>query len=115
MTGEHLGPKSAVNALEELFLEGKSARGGRAREGVTLVLVDEMDLLLTRKQKVGAQTFTVLRTVPPWVGPACRQHTLCICWPIPVVAPCKQSSSQHFAVNGANDRPCHVPTSDGLS
>lgn len=52
MTGEHLGPKSAVNALEELFLEGGSASGGRARGGVTLVLVDEMDLLLTRKQKV---------------------------------------------------------------
>lgn len=53
MTGRHLGPKSAVAALEELFLGAGASRDGRAREGITLVLIDEMDLLLTRKQKVG--------------------------------------------------------------
>jgi hypothetical protein len=52
MTGRHLGPKSAVVALEELFLEGGVSQNGRVREGITLVLIDEMDLLLTRKQKV---------------------------------------------------------------
>ncbi len=52
MTGEHLGPKSACAALEELFLGGR--RRGGAQDGVTLVLIDEMDLLLTRKQKVRA-------------------------------------------------------------
>ena len=52
MTGRHLGPKSAVAALEELFLGDGASRDGRVREGITLVLIDELDLLLTRKQKV---------------------------------------------------------------
>ena len=52
MTGRHLGRKSAVAALEELLLGGGAPRDGRVREGITLVLIDEMDLLLTRKQKV---------------------------------------------------------------
>ncbi|KAK9830101.1 hypothetical protein WJX72_009780 [[Myrmecia] bisecta] len=49
LTGQHLSPGSAVSALEEMFSTG--ARSGPGKQ-VTVVLVDEMDLLVTKKQTV---------------------------------------------------------------
>lgn len=52
MTGSLQGPATAAASLEELFSSG--AGGGRAGTGkrVTVLLVDEMDLLVTKKQTV---------------------------------------------------------------
>ena len=74
-----MGPKSAVAALEELFLGAGASRDGRAREGITLVLIDEMDLLLTRKQKVcGWMCVHIYKTV----GIASRMTERTRCWPL---------------------------------
>ena len=47
-----MGPTTAAAALEEMF--SSSAGGGRAgtSKRVTILLVDEMDLLVTKKQTV---------------------------------------------------------------
>ncbi|KAL3142669.1 hypothetical protein ABBQ38_002975 [Trebouxia sp. C0009 RCD-2024] len=52
LTGNQVGPTTAAAALEELFSSGGS--GGRAgtSKRVTVLLVDEMDLLVTKKQTV---------------------------------------------------------------
>ena len=52
LTGSLQGPATAAASLEELFSSG--AGGGRANTGkrVTVLLVDEMDLLVTKKQTV---------------------------------------------------------------
>lgn len=51
LTGEHLSPGAAGQRLEEMFL-GKQGRKSAASGSVTIVLVDEMDLLVTRNQTV---------------------------------------------------------------
>lgn len=52
LTGNQVGATTAAAALEELF----SGNGGGGRAGtskrVTVLLVDEMDLLVTKKQTV---------------------------------------------------------------
>lgn len=52
LTGNHVGPATAAASLEELFSSGGG--GGRAgtSKRVTVLLVDEMDLLVTKKQTV---------------------------------------------------------------
>ena len=52
LTGNHVGPTTAAAALEEMFSSGGG--GGRAgtSKRVTVLLVDEMDLLVTKKQTV---------------------------------------------------------------
>ncbi|KAK9836005.1 hypothetical protein WJX81_005277 [Elliptochloris bilobata] len=52
LTGARAGPKAALAALEALF-GGAGAGGARGGGGrVTVLLVDEMDLLVTRQQSV---------------------------------------------------------------
>ncbi len=85
MTGEHLGPKSAFAALEELFLGG--GRSGNSNDGVALVLIDEMDLLLTRK------------------------HVLHTCMPAPLASQCCMLSlvaRRHSASRSSLDTRHHV-------
>ena len=52
LTGHHVGPTTAAASLEEMF--SSSGGGGRAgtSKRVTVLLVDEMDLLVTKKQTV---------------------------------------------------------------
>ena len=52
LTGNHVGPTTAAASLEEMFSSGGG--GGRAgtSKRVTVLLVDEMDLLVTKKQTV---------------------------------------------------------------
>ena len=52
LTGNHVGPATAAASLEEMFSSGGG--GGRAgtSKRVTVLLVDEMDLLVTKKQTV---------------------------------------------------------------
>ena len=52
MTGNHVGPTAAAAALEEMF-SGGGGRGGTSKR-VTILLVDEMDLLVTKKQTVSS-------------------------------------------------------------
>lgn len=49
LTGYHLGPQKSLAALEEIFSAG-GRRDSTSR--VTVLLLDEMDLLLTRTQAV---------------------------------------------------------------
>ncbi|KAA6424992.1 MAG: origin recognition complex subunit 1-like [Trebouxia sp. A1-2] len=49
LTGNHVGPTTAAASLEEMFSSG--GRGGTSKR-VTVLLVDEMDLLVTKKQTV---------------------------------------------------------------
>ena len=49
LTGRHLSPGIALNHLEELF-NGQS--NVHRKRGVTVFLVDEVDLLVTRNQQV---------------------------------------------------------------
>ena len=53
MTGIHTSPASAEQLLDDMFGGGGSRQGGAAP---TLLLVDEMDLLLTRNQRVRQET-----------------------------------------------------------
>ena len=49
MTGSRVSPANAESLLDEMF----AARGKqRGRAATTVLLVDEMDLLLTRRQRV---------------------------------------------------------------
>ena len=48
LTGKHASPAAAAEHLEKLFSEGAKHEGRR----VTVLLVDEMDLLITKKQQV---------------------------------------------------------------
>jgi Cdc6-like AAA superfamily ATPase len=50
LTGEHLSPGVALTHLEELFNSQEGSN--RKKGGVTVVLVDEVDLLVTRNQQV---------------------------------------------------------------
>ena len=61
LTGQYLSPGTALTHLEELFGGG----GGQAvrRRGVTVVLLDEMDLLMTRNQQVIASAGTSMVAV----------------------------------------------------
>lgn len=49
LTGNHVGPTTAAALLEEMFSSG--GRAGTSKR-VTVLLVDEMDLLVTKKQTV---------------------------------------------------------------
>ena len=49
LTGHHVGPTTAATSLEEMFSSG--GRAGTSKR-VTVLLVDEMDLLVTKKQTV---------------------------------------------------------------
>jgi hypothetical protein len=53
LTGDRAGPQTAANALEEMFSGG--GKGGSARRRPTIVLVDEMDLLVNKSQVSGMQ------------------------------------------------------------
>ena len=55
LTGSRVGPTTAAAALEEMFSSGGC--GGRAgtSKRVTVLLVDEMDLLVTKKQTVSVK------------------------------------------------------------
>ena len=56
LTGDRAGPQTAANALEEMFSGGgKGGKGGSARRRPTIVLVDEMDLLVNKSQVSGMQ------------------------------------------------------------
>jgi len=62
LTGARASPPAALAALEAMFGGGGaagSARGGGAAPRVTVLLVDEMDLLVTRKQSVRARAATL--------------------------------------------------------
>lgn len=48
LTGKHASPAAAAEHLEKLFSEGGKSDSKR----VTVLLVDEMDLLITKKQQV---------------------------------------------------------------
>lgn len=48
LTGDRAGPQKAAEALEAMF-SGGGGRGGASRRP-TIVLVDEMDLLINRTQ-----------------------------------------------------------------
>ena len=48
LTGKHASPAAAAEHLEKLFSEGGNGDSRR----VTVLLVDEMDLLITKKQQV---------------------------------------------------------------
>ena len=48
LTGKHASPAAAAEHLEKTFSEGAKQEGRR----VTVLLVDEMDLLITKKQQV---------------------------------------------------------------
>ncbi|KAK9855793.1 hypothetical protein WJX84_007438, partial [Apatococcus fuscideae] len=50
MTGDRRGPSAAAAALEELFSSAGKRSGSQQR--LTVLLVDEMDLLVTRRQSV---------------------------------------------------------------
>lgn len=50
LTGKHASPASAAEHLEAMYSGGGSGGGGSSR--VTVLLVDEMDLLITKKQQV---------------------------------------------------------------
>ena len=55
LTGERAGTRTALNALEEMFRgTGQQQRRGNAGQAapMTVVLLDEMDLLVTRNQTV---------------------------------------------------------------
>ena len=74
LTGQYLSPGTALTHLEELF-GGGGGGGGQAarRRGVTVVLIDEMDLLMTRNQQVRC----------PQQAPACRECLTQIkAWPL---------------------------------
>ena len=49
LTGDRAGPQTAANALEEMF-SGGGGKSGSARRRATIVLVDEMDLLVNKSQ-----------------------------------------------------------------
>jgi hypothetical protein len=55
LTGDRAGPQTAANALEEMFSGGGGGKGGSARRRPTIVLVDEMDLLVNKSQVSGLQ------------------------------------------------------------
>jgi len=59
LTGARASPPAALAALEAMFGGGGAAGGARGGGGagprVTVLLVDEMDLLVTRKQSVRAR------------------------------------------------------------
>lgn len=54
LTGARASPAAALAALEALFGSGAGSSGGKhgGSGRVTVLLVDEMDLLVTRKQSV---------------------------------------------------------------
>ncbi len=53
LTGRHVSPASAAQLLEEMFGSGRRGSGGGGGGArMTVVLVDEMDVLITRQQKV---------------------------------------------------------------
>lgn len=62
LTGNQVGHTTAAAALEELFSSGGG--GGRAgtSKRVTVLLVDEMDLLVTKKQTVSTVKLTLLQS-----------------------------------------------------
>ena len=49
LTGKHASPATAAEQLEAMYSGG--AHGSSAPKRVTVVLVDEMDLLITKKQQ----------------------------------------------------------------
>ena len=49
LTGKHASPATAAEQLEAMFSGGVC--GASAPKRVTVVLVDEMDLLITKKQQ----------------------------------------------------------------
>ena len=58
LTGDRIGTAAAAAALEELF----SSPGKRGRSHkLTVLLVDEMDLLVTKRQSVSIPSFTLLQ------------------------------------------------------
>ena len=53
LTGDRAGPRTAVEALDQMFGGGGTAGGGSKRAAPrrpTIVLVDEMDLLVNKAQ-----------------------------------------------------------------
>ncbi len=52
LTGNHVGPTTAAASLEEMFSSGGGGGRGGTSKRVTVLLVDEMDLLVTKKQTV---------------------------------------------------------------
>ena len=52
LTGNHVGPATAAASLEEIFSGGGGGGRGGTSKRVTVLLVDEMDLLVTKKQTV---------------------------------------------------------------
>lgn len=57
LTGHHLGPPRSLAALEEIFsVRGRAENASR----VTVVLLDEMDLLLTKNQAVRSSGYRTL-------------------------------------------------------
>jgi origin recognition complex subunit 1 len=51
LAGQRLGPGRALAALEAMFGVGSSS-SSTSRRGMTLLVVDEIDVLITRDQSV---------------------------------------------------------------
>ncbi len=67
LTGKHASPATAAEQLEAMFSGG--VRGTAAPKRVTVVLVDEMDLLITKKQQ--ARTLIIPAASAAML---CREH-----------------------------------------
>ncbi|KAF8073069.1 ORC1A [Scenedesmus sp. PABB004] len=57
LSGQHLGPARARDALQQHFGVGGGAAGGPRRRYSTIIVLDEIDMLLTRDQAVLYQLF----------------------------------------------------------
>jgi origin recognition complex subunit 1 len=54
LTGQRAGPGRALAALESLF--DPSGKGGSSRGCMTLLVVDEIDVLITKDQSVSSES-----------------------------------------------------------
>lgn len=86
LTGEYLGPKTALEQLQQRFSTEPRGKAGLARRPL-VVLVDELDLLVTRNQSVLYNIFdwpTLPHSRLIVIGKAdtsktCRESS-CFCW-----------------------------------
>jgi hypothetical protein len=65
LTGQHCGWRRALQSLDARFSDSKPLKGVHARP--CILLVDELDLLVTRSQSVRDFDISILR-LNPWIG-----------------------------------------------